>query len=1115
MKKTIQKLIWIMIKMKLMCLIVALGYSSLSAEVWSQQKKIDLNFEQIDLVQLFEKMEQKTNLRFVFNHEDVQGYTVKGSLKGQTVSEILDQVLSDKPLKYEILNDHIIISQLQKPQPQTNDMVKIKGRVTDSQGNALPGVTIILKGTSFGTATDTEGKYEMTVKKDLAGTLIFSFIGMKNKEVAVEGHTEINVRLEEEAAQLEDVVVTGIFNKARESYTGAVTSISSKELKMFKGQNLLSTLKNIDPAFNIISNNALGSNPNNIPEINIRGNSSLPMTVDELNNKTSQLLNAPLVIMDGFEITLEKLMDFNDEEIANINIMKDAAATAIYGSRGANGVIVITTKAPIAGKMKIFAQAGISLEIPDLSSYDLLNAREKLNLEKEVGLYSGKKNDPHGAKELEEKYYSTLEEILKGVDTYWLSEPLRTGVGQKYNLRLEGGSSEFRWSASLAYNNIQGAMKGSKRNNFSGSVTLAYSVKNVIFRNQTILDYNNSSESKYGSFSQYAKMNPYWRVTDEEGNYIRNYTTILGSTVGNPLYDASLNIKDESKYDQVTNNFSIEWNIIDNLRIKGLMGITKGHKSSDNFLPAEHSSFNGTQYWAQPENFFRKGSYSYMTGESTNLETRITLSYSKTFAKKHQLYAGLDWSLRQSQSQSYTIAAEGFSNADYDFLSNALQYKQDGHPEGTEDISRQVGFTGNINYTYDNRYYADFSYRIDGSSQFGSKNKFAPFWSAGIGWNLHRENFLENSNTVNTLRIRASYGQTGSQQFEAYQALRTYEYYSNKRYLYWHGASMKGLGNEHLKWQITDQYDGGVELGLWNNRLSATFDIYRKATSNLLSRMDLPLANGFDSFTDNIGKVSNRGFETTISGYVIRNTEKNIVWMLTGKLAYTKNKITKLSDAIKRQTAEAMKKDVEINDLLFEGRPQYAIYAVPSLGIDPSTGKELFLDAEGNITQEWQPSAKRYFGQREPKFRGNFSSLFTYKDLTLNLSFGFHWGGQQYNETLLNKVEVTNGQLQYNADRRVWSERWHAPGDLKPFKKYGDRRTKASSRFVMDDHVFEMQSASLQYRWHSNLVKKLCMESINFNVNMADVFYISSIKRERGTEYPFARRMEFSIGLIF
>ena len=1104
-----------MIKMKLMCLVIALATTSLNAEVWSQQKKISLRLGETGLEQLFEEMQQQTKLKFIFNHEDVVGYTVSGSLRGMTVAEVLDAALADKPLKYEIVDDHIIISPKEFVQAQVEEVIKIKGKVTDHTGEPLPGVTVMLKNTDFGVATDVNGLYELSIQKNLAGTLVFSFVGMKAQEIAINGRTEINVKMESEVAEMDEVVVTGIFNKSRESYTGAVTTISDKELKMFRGRNMLSTLKNIDPAFNIVADNYSGSDPNTLPTVNIRGNSSLPMSVNELNTSVSQQLNQPLIIMDGFEISLQKLMDFNDEEIESINILKDASATAIYGSRGANGVVVITTKVPTPGKLKMVASAGFSLEIPDLSSYNLLDAEEKLALEKEVGLYDVTGKDPHSAQQLEEQYYATLKEVLRGVDTYWLSKPLRTGVGQNYNVRLEGGSRELRWSAGISYNNIAGAMKGSVRNTFSGTINLAYTVKNLRFQNQTMLDYNNSSESKYGSFSQYTELNPYWTEKDEKGNYYKSFRTVLGNYVSNPLYDASLNVRDESKYNLVTNNFSIEWNVFQGLKLRVQIGISKRQGNSDVFKPAEHSTFNSTTEWAKPENFFKKGSYRWGYTESSSLESRVTASYSDVFKDKHQLYAGLDWSLVQSKSYSYSIFAQGFSNQDYDFFGNARQYAENDHPTGTESISRQVGFTGNVNYTYDNRYYADFSFRMDGSSQFGSDKRFAPFYSIGIGWNIHREHFMRNPDVINTLRLRMSYGKTGSQQFASYEALRTYEFYSDKRYMMWNGAELKGLGNKDLKWQVTDQYDVGIEIGLWNNRISGTFDVYKKQTNNLLSKMDLPLANGFDSYTANVGVVDNIGFEASVSGYVVRDTEREIIWMLTGKLAYTKNEIKKLSEAIKRQTERALHDNSEINNMLFEGDSQYAIYAVPSLGIDPSTGKELFLDADGNVTSVWNSSAKRYFGQTEPKFRGNFNSLFTYKNLTVNLNFGFRWGGQQYNQTLLSKVEVTNSAIQYNVDRRVWADRWQKPGDLKPFKGYGDEATKASSRFVMDERVFELQSASVSYRWQTPFISKLKLESINFDLNMSDVFYVSSIKRERGTNYPFARRMEFAIGLMF
>ena len=401
--------------------------------------------------------------------------------------------------------------------------------------------------------------------------------------------------------------------------------------------------------------------------------------------------------IDGMKVSFSIIFDKPTDPFMK-SVVK-SAETAIHTYVSKDVEVTISTESkqaarPEPGKLKVFAKAAISLEMPDLTSYDLLNAADKLALEKEVGLYknSGSQSDPHKDQQLEERYNATLREVLRGVDTYWLSEPLRVGVGQKYNVRLEGGTEELRWGAGVSYNSVQGAMKGSSRNTFSGTINLAYTYKNVLFQNQTLLDYNRAKESKYGSFSDYALMNPYWAPRDDEGNLIDSYETISGNDIANPLYNALLDSKNESKYDQVTNNFSVEWRIIEGLTFRGQVGITKQHNSSDVFIPAENTEFNDTQEWQQPENYFRKGKYTYTIGETSNLESRVTLSYSKVFAEKHQLYAGVDWSLINSKSNDYTVVGEGFTNSENNYFGNALQYELNGRPTGTESTSRQVGF---------------------------------------------------------------------------------------------------------------------------------------------------------------------------------------------------------------------------------------------------------------------------------------------------------------------------------------------------------------------------------------------------------------------------------------
>ena len=989
----------------------------------------------------------------------------------------------------------------------------LRGKVTDKAGDPLPGVAVQVKGTSQGVTTNADGEYYIMVKGVETPVLVFTFVGMEPQEITFEkGKHVIDVVMQESQQRLDEVVVTGIFKKAKESYTGAVTTVTKDEILAFRGQNLLQTLRSIDPAFNIVENNEFGSDPNRLPDITVRGSSSLTTDLQELNEGVKNDLNVPLIIMDGFEISLTKLMDYNDEEIESINILKDAAATAIYGSRGANGVIVIVSKQPEAGKLKVFAQVGMTFEIPDLTSYDLMKASDKLALEYAAGLYNHTTN-PSKDIMLKEAYYKRLKAVNEGVETDWLSQPLHTGVGQNYNVRFEGGSQEFRWLASLGYKDIQGAMIGSDRKTFNGAVTLSYTYKNLIFRNQTTIGSNRSNESPYGSFSTYARQQPYNAPWDAEGKLNRYFDgwDAGESKLQNPLYDATLNNLNRSGYTEIINNFSIEWKMNDALTVRGKFGISHTDNTSDRYISPESSEFKNYT----GDEVLRKGRYTLGTGKSTRYEGNLTLSYSKLFNDVHSLYAGVDASISESESYSYGFVAEGFTN-DRPYLGNALAYAANGMPSASESTTRRVGLVGNVNYVYDNRYYADFSLRTDGSSQFGSNKRFGTFWSAGIGWNLHQEKFLKGSDFLNVLRLRLSYGETGSQKFSAYQALPMFKYYDNDRYGYWGGAYLMGLGNEDLKWQVTSQYNAGLEFTILKNRIKGSLDLYTKTTNNLLSSMDLPLATGFSSYMENIGKVKNTGFEASLSGYLVRDTERDITLMVSGKLAYNKNEIVKLSDDLKRQTEKMLEADADINTLYYEGRSQNSIYAVRSLGIDPSSGKEIFLDKNGNPTYEWKPSDKVYMGVAEPTYKGNAGLSFSYKDLSLNLSFGYHWGGKQYNSTLLNKVEVTTTTIKNsNVDNRVFSDRWLKDGDVVYFKGLSNEQTRMTSRFVMSDNVFSLQSASIQYRWTADYLKQMGIENVRFSVNASDLFYISSVKTERGTSYPYARNVGLNVSLLF
>ena len=1041
-------------------------------------------------------------------------------VKEQTLKTTLDKLFAGSDYSYIEQADRIVVVKREKAITSPTDSIPsllLRGKVIDKQGLPIPGATITVQGTRSGVATNNEGEFSLTCPP--RSTIEIRFIGFKTQEKQIiKSDNDLVITLEEDIKELDQVVITGIFEKEKSSYTGAQSTISSKELKMFRGQNLLQTLNNIDPALNIVQDNAMGSNPNALPEINIRGNSSLPTSMVELNQGVSAQLNTPLIILDGFEISLQRLIDLNDEDVDNITILKDAAATAIYGSKGANGVIVITTRKPQAGDLRVYIQAGINLELPDLSSYDLFKAEEKLEFEKALGLYeeSGFPADIPRYRE----YYEHLYDIRSGVETDWMSQPLRNSVGQRYNLRMEGGNREFRWSLSLGFNQNAGVMKESQRSAFNGGLNISYSLKNLIFQNQLSISNSKGVESPYGSFSEYASMNPYWKIYNEHGVLIPEYkhSAFGGRSTDNPLYDTQFSSKEETASTNITNNFSVDWNITEGLTARGRFSISKGFNTSDTFFPADHSNFSGYS----GEDYFRRGSYDYTTGQSFSLSGNITLSYSKRFAEKHQVDIGLDYSMSHSESYQYSFAIEGFNDDRFDFLANGAGYEKDGKPGGSESTSRSVGFTGNLTYTYNNCYFADLSYRLDGSSQFGSDRRFAPFWSIGLGWNVHNLSAFLDQNTLSQFKIRASYGQQGSQNFSPYQSQTMYQYSTDDRYLYLYPAILMGYGNDKLKWQTTRQFNFGIDFAFFNNRINGSFDCYTKTTSNLLSSRDIPYSTGFDSYIENIGKTQNKGVELSLSGYLVRNTESGFICMLTARMSHNTSKIKKLSEAIKEQNEFYLNQNVDMGTLLYEGKPMTTIYAVRSLGIAPSTGQEVFLDKDGKATYEWNANARVDVGNSSPKWQGNMSAMVQWKDLSLNLSFGYHWGGQQYNSTLLGKVEVPRSAARENLDRRAWHDRWMEPGDLSFYKSYytldGNEApsSRMSSRFVQDDNMFTLQSASLQYRWHSTWLKNnLRMESLNISVNTSDLFYVSTIKRERGTGYPFSRFFSFALSANF
>ena len=388
---------------------------------------------------------------------------------------------------------------------------EVRGKVIDEKKQPIPGVSVRLGGTSMGTATDVDGKFKLLIPADTA-TLVVSFIGMKTEIVRIPRlragveQKELTIVLRDEDVRLEDVVVTGIFTRKKESFTGSASTYSAAELKTMGTQNILQGLKTLDPAFAILEDNQFGSDPNRLPNMEIRGKSSMSGLRDQLEADPNQ----PLFILDGFESTLAAINDLDINRVASITILKDAASTAIYGSKAANGVIVVETVKPEAGKLQVSYTGNMNLSIPDLSSYNLMNAREKLEFERLAGRYEPVNWSTTNEIELTNLYSEKLKVIESGVDTYWLAEPLRVGVNQKHSLYVQGGEGNFLFGLGAGYNGISGVMEESDRAVMSGNIDLIYRVSKFQFSNKfsfSSTDYKNPIVA----FNEYARANPYYK----------------------------------------------------------------------------------------------------------------------------------------------------------------------------------------------------------------------------------------------------------------------------------------------------------------------------------------------------------------------------------------------------------------------------------------------------------------------------------------------------------------------------------------------------------------------------------------------------------------------------
>lgn len=1004
-------------------------------------------------------------------------------------------------------------STLQTRPFKTHFSREITGIVVDDTGEPLAGATITSVGEDGNRATtmmvtDVNGHFMMSLGED-THALEVSYIGFKARRVTLTRESSYKIVLQPDSKSVGEVVVNGAFTRKANTFTGAVTTVSGDDLSRVGNQNVLQSLKNIDPSFMQIENLGTGSNPNALPDFQMRGAS----TISSVQGEYASSANQPLFILDGFETELTKILDLDMDQVQSVTTLKDATAKAIYGSKAANGVIVIETKKPDIGRLRVTYTGSVSMEVPDLSSYDLADAREKLEIERRAELFSS--DNPLTQIGLDEVYTRKLQEIEAGVNTDWLAQPVRTGWGHKHSLYLEGGDKAWQYGVNLMYNSIGGAMKGSNRNTFSGGITLAYRLGHLLFRNKLTIDYNRSNNSPYGSFEEYAQMNPYSRLYDAQGNLIQSYSYTDNSGQSNqyynPLYNTTLNTIDRTGYTTITNNFYLEWMITEGLKMTGRFGIVAKNNTADQFKPANHTDFLNTA------DALRKGSYYQLNGKSTDISADLGLQWSKEIGK-HLVFVNGQLNMQDNSYNQTGVTAEGFPNDFMDDIKFAVQYAKDSKPTGSEGVSRNCGGLLSLNYSYDERYLFDANYRLMGSSEAGNDNRWGSFWSVGGGWNIHNESFIKRLGWIDRLKLRASYGFTGNQGFSSYDAMPTFMYYSSRTYNGGIGSYVKGLANERLHWQEKYDTNIGLDLSLLHNRLSGRFDYYISQTKGMVTNISVPYSTGFSTFVDNLGETENRGVELYLN-YKVYDHGRDYVNVFASA-AHNKNRLKKISDSLsawnEEQDKTKMDKKVTTPSVkYYEGCSMTAIWAVPSLGIDPQTGKEIYRKKDGSVTYTYDVNDQVVCGDTQPKWNGNFGLNGEIHGWGWNITMNYRWGGQIYNQTLVDKVE--NAELQYNVDRRVLSDRWQKPGNAALYKAITDQSiTYPTSRFVSDYSLFTLSSLTLSYDFRNcRFVRNSFLERLKISAYTNDLFVISSVKTERGTDYPFARTFSLSAQVTF
>ena len=970
---------------------------------------------------------------------------------------------------------------------------EINGYVMDKNGVPVAGAGVLYNnkdGRAEGCVTDSSGYFKLICPENVKSISI-KMLGYKTHILVLDTRNKYDIILEESSEYVEDVVVTGYVDKKKDSYTGSIYTIRRPEIERMVHFNALEIIRLNTPGFEITKDINNGSDPNKLPDMILRGRSSF---VEGDNT------NTPLFILDGTEVSISHIFNMPTEDIESIFVLKDASATSFYGSKAANGVVVMKTRPTKEGRLQMSYSGNMQVSVPDLSDYNLLNAAEKLEYEKLAGLYGnfsgGSPTDV--AKQI--LYYAKKDRVNAGVNTDWKKMSLRTGINQIHNLTLSGGSRMFKYNISGSYKGITGVMEQSERSAMNLHLNLTYGdLRRLFIQNVISAGRNSSSDIPYGSFSDYVQLNPYDRAYNEDGS-LNNELSFLAA---NPLFEKRLSSYIRNSSYSFINTFKLRWNIIENLRAEATVSYSSGDSESVSFFSPLSKRF----YFADPA---KRGSFDVSGGKSSSVSGNAFLVFDKK-GKKGFFIITSGFNIESKHNRSNSFRTVGVLSDKLDHPSMSIGFAESSHPGGGETVSRMLGAYLNANYIWKDRYFADIAIRYEGSSLFGSDNKFAPFGAFGLGWNLHKEAFMD-LRAISMLKLRSSIGYVGNAGFSPYQAKLAYRYMMELQYDNQIGAVPLSMVNPRLKWERSLKRNIGLDFGFFDNRLSGSVDVYWNTTNDIVMTIAKPPHIGFSDSKENLGKISNSGAELSFRYNIIRTKKSNLNLFLSA--SHNKNKIMEISGYLKNKNKENEKSASPSVPKAFyqEGQSMTALKVMLSAGINPANGRELFLTPDGKLTYQYDYRHKQVVGDLVPVIQGGFGLNYSWKNLEFTAHFAYRLGASVFNQTLASKVEGADPTK--NADKRVFYDRWKKPGDLARFKRIDSRdAVVASSRFTSKEYALEAASMQISYSLPSSFSKKLHLRHARVSASAGDLFHISTIRRERGLDYPFARIFQLALTL--